>query len=176
MPVPVIAAGISAIGGIIGAKVASNAAGKAADQQVASGAEAQGRLDQAYNQTFVPAFSTLSQLSGLPAVQPFGATPPGQAGAPMAGVDPARAQALANQQAQGHGVKRPIDPQALANQQAQGHSLASVANPAQVAAKAQTATGFHGGGTVKMIAPTGELADVPSQMVAALEQQGARRA
>jgi hypothetical protein len=110
MPVPVIAAGISAIGGIIGAKVASNAAGKAADQQVASGAEAQGRLDQAYNQTFVPAFSTLSQLSGLPAVQPFGATPPGQAGAPMGGVDPARAQALDNQQAQGHGVKRPIDP------------------------------------------------------------------
>jgi hypothetical protein len=179
MPVPVIVAGISAIGGLISTKMANSAASNAAEQQVQSGDRALDVLSNAYQPYMSMGAASLGQLGenlGIPMAPAAPGAPTTQAvpGGPGAPTDP-RAQAIANQVAQGHGVKRPIDPQALANQQAQGHgrSLGEIATGPQTHARQQTQSGF--GGRVRLQAPDGSQQEVGSDEADHYLRLGARR-
>jgi hypothetical protein len=169
MPVPIIAAGISAIGGIVGAKMASGAATKAADQQVASTDKALGQVQGAYNTYFNPAFSTLSQLSGLPPVAPLGnvqAPLGGESSAIPSGSRPRNGQPITGW-AVPRGQVPPGEP--TAQDRASAGTLASMGAP-QVQARAQTASGYGGG--VRMRTPDGRTVMVPNNKVADAEARG----
>lgn len=162
MPVPIIAAGISAIGGLVGAKVASGAANKAAEQQVASADKGLGEIQSAYNQMALPSFNALSQLSGLPAVQPLGTL--GQAAQP----------------AMPHGPKPPSQQEAAWYAGISGPDGTPRTREPNVpqtkadqlnAGQAQTSSGYRG---VQMQAPDGRMVMVPPDKVREAQARGGK--
>lgn len=183
-----IGAGISAGTQVAGAKMASNASNKAADQQVQATDKGLALQRDIYSQQVagmqpyatggLNAYNSLNSLMGLPIV---GAAAPAAPGTATGPVDPMVANIPANRRAtpeNGTGVF------AIPRRGTLGEATqSSYRSPASgVVAGQQQAQPTGGsfavrrdGGMVQMQSPTGELATVPADQVDHFTSLGARR-
>jgi hypothetical protein len=191
MPVPVIAAAIPAIAGLVGNVISSRQANKsvekATNQQVQSADRALGIAKEAYGpymNTGAQAMTTLGGMMGLP---PMAAPSPGPGGpqASPAAAAPAERRTLGDAMAdwrKTHPPQPSLFERMRQKQLAEAEERAGAEPSAgrslfdrvrQSAAQEQSQSSY--GATVPMVGPDGDQYDVPAEQEKMWTERGARR-